>query len=99
MLEELLKEIEELKKYKKKYECAEKDKEYMSNYIYKEELNKFKETSYEVRANTHREEKCRCCRFNNDCNIKDCLPEDIGKPTKNKGWMPGYKVCEEFKWS
>lgn len=98
MLEQLLNEIEELKKYKEKYEHAEKDKERMSDYIYEEELNKFKEKVYEVRANIYREDICKCCRFNDGCNLKDCLPEDIGEPIKNKGWMPGYKTCGNFEW-
>lgn len=98
MLEQLLNEIEELKKYKEKYEYAEKDKKRMSDYIYEEELNKFKEKAYEVRANIYREDICKCCRFNDGCNLKDCLPEDIGEPIKNEGWMPGYKTCGNFEW-
>lgn len=98
MLEQLLKEINDLKEYKFKYECAEEDRKHMSNYIYEEELSKFKEKSYEARANKFREDTCKCCRFYYGCSIKEHLPEDIGKPIKSENWFPGYKTCEKFEW-
>lgn len=99
MLEEILKEIEELKEYKKKYECAEKDKERMSEYIYENELEKWKNKTYISKVKEYQENNCKDCRFCFGCDIKTHLSEDIGKPIKNKGWFPGKKMCGNFKWN
>lgn len=99
MLEELLNEIEELKEYKEKYEHAEKDKERLSEYVYKNELEKWKNKTYAFRVIEYQESTCNSCRFYDGCDIKEHLPEDIGKPTENKGWFPGKKTCGNFEWS
>lgn len=98
MLEELLNEIKELKEYKKKYESAEKDMEAMSQYIYENELEKWKNKAYAFRVIEYQESMCKSCRFYDGCDIKEHLPEDIGKPTENKRWFPGQKACGNFEW-
>ena len=99
MLEELLNEIKELKEYKKKYECAEKDKERLSEYIYKNELEKWKNKTYAFRVIEYQESMCKNCRFYDGCDIKEHLPEDIGKPIENKRWFPRQKTCGNFEWN
>lgn len=98
MLEQLLNEIEELREYKKKYEHAEKDKERLSEYIYKNELEKWGNKTYASRVKEYREDSCKNCRFHYGCDLKNHLPEGIGKPVENKGWFPGQKTCGNFEW-
>jgi hypothetical protein len=100
MLNELLEEIKELQSYKYKYECQAKDKERMSEELYNLMLEKYNNTSFEIRAENYRKEWCRCCRYNfcAECSIE--LPENIGMPIpSDKGWFPAKVSCKEFQWS
>lgn len=101
MLDELLKEIDELKKYKKLYEQQKKDKSRMSEELYELMMYKYNNIPYEERAEDYKKDMCKDCRHNYyDCEIKIKLPEDIRKPIpSDKEWIPGTRGCGEFKWS
>jgi len=98
MLNEFLKEIDELKNYKKLYEYQEVDKSRMSEMLYEYMLEKYNNTTYEQRVEDYKKDTCKDCRYKFYCEIK--LPEDIRKPIpSDKGWIPGTKGCGEFEWS
>jgi hypothetical protein len=101
MLDELLKEINEIKEYKKLYESQKKDKIRMSEALYELMMYKYNNISYEERAEDYRKDMCKDCMYNYyDCEIKTKLPDDIRKPiSSDKGWIPSTKGCGEFKWS
>ena len=97
MLEKFLKEINELKEYKKKYEHAVADKKTMSDVLYEYMLKEYNSMTTEERISVYKEENCRCCRYR-DC---DCdIPDDVTKPIpSDKGWIPARKSCGSFEWS
>lgn len=98
MLEEFLKEINELKEYKKKYERATKDKQAMSELLYDYMLQEYENTSKEKRIELYKIKCCNCCRYRDYCNIE--FPEDIWKPIPSeKAWIPEKTTCGSFKWS
>lgn len=100
MLDELLKEIEELKECNKKYEHALKDKQTMSDKLYEYMMKEYENMSYEDRCRTHIETTCMCCRYRDDCELKKCFPQEIWQPIpSDKAWIPGRKSCGEFRWS
>ena len=102
MIEELIKELLELKEYKKKYEYAQEDKQKMSNLLYDYMLNEWKNVSYEEHVKLYEDEWCSCCRYRSACNktIEGKLPKTIRKPVRSdKAWIPGRKGCEKFEWS
>lgn len=106
MLEEFLKEIEDLKKYKEKYKWSEKDKEKMSKLLFEYMTKEFKQKDYQTRVNEHISEFCRNCRYyygdNEECKWlegtpKDRLPENILEPIKSeKNFIPGKRICKDF---
>jgi hypothetical protein len=96
MLDELVKDLQELLDYKKKYEYIIKDKETMSDLLFELMTEKYNNTSYEDRREHFRENSCQCCRYEG-CNLE--LPQDIGKPIKSdKAWIPATKSCGNFQW-
>lgn len=107
MLEELFKEIQELREYKRKYEHAVKDKEYMSALLYKYMIKEYEGIPYEERAESYKNDWCRHCEHRNyydsDCwcyaGVEE-LPDDIRKPIpSDRGYVPALKSCEHFEWS
>ena len=97
MLDDFLKEIEELKKYKYKYESQKKDKQQMSNELFKLMTEKYNNMSYEQRVDEYTNDMCRCCRYKYNCEIK--LPDDILKPIESdREWFPAKTSCKEFEW-
>ena len=101
MLEDLVKELQEMQEYKKKYECALRDKQRMSDKLYEYMMDEYNNTSYEERSNYHIEHWCKHCRwrlFETDkCDMK--LPDDIMIPTPSiNAYFPQKKLCEEFEW-
>ena len=99
MLEELLKEIIELKEYKKKYEYALANEQRMSDELFMLMMAEYERTSYEQRVIEFKKKGCRDCRYryNEACSI--VLPEDIGMPIKSDmTWIPATKSCESFRW-
>ena len=108
IIERIVQEYNELKKYKSKYEHQNKDKEKMSEALYYFELKEYENTPYEQRVKKHIKENCSVCRYyygeNRDCKWlegtpKNRLPEDILKPIKSKeNYFPGHKICEDFAW-
>ena len=97
MLEELLKEITELKEYKKKYEYCLIEKQRMSDKLYRLMILEYGNTTPQQNIEEYKKHTCCDCRFQEGCHI--VLPQDIGKPIKNdEGWIPATKSCESFSW-
>lgn len=96
MLDELLKEIEDLKTYKIKYKNLQADKQKMSDMLYELMLREYETKTYEQRVEEYRKNMCQCCKFNGCACI---LPQDIGLPIQsNEAWIPATKGCKEFEW-
>ena len=100
MLEKLIKDIEDLQKYKLMYERQKIDKRTMSEELYKLMLEKYNTTPYEERASYFKKDMCHCCRYGNFARCEIELPEDIGMPVpSDRDWIPGKKGCAQFEWS
>lgn len=98
MLEQLIKELEELKEIKKKYECAIKDKQTMSEKLYEYMLKEYESTTKEERILHYKENTCKYCKYKNECNF--WLPDDIGEPIPSENaWFPATRGCGEFDWA
>lgn len=102
MIDELLKDIEDLKEYKYKFECQKKDKEKMSQLIYELMMEKYNNMSFEERVKDYKKRWCSCCKHGtippSQCFVD--LPEDIDKPIpSDKAWIPTKKSCGNFEWS
>lgn len=97
MLDELLKEINELKEYKKLYEYAIKDKKLMSERLYKYMMKEYESMTKEERIAYYKKECCNCCRYN-FCGYD--FPDDICKPIPSEiDFIPARVICKGFKWS
>ena len=68
MIEELIKELNELQEYKKKYERAQKYKKQMSDELYEYMMREYESMSREERIVSHRAECCNYCRYESYCN-------------------------------
>ncbi len=98
MIDEFLDEIKELQEYKKKYLCAAKDKQHMSDLLYEYMTNEYKRMSKQKRIEKYEEECCKCCRYREYCKFD--FPDDIYKPIKSdNAWIPGRVTCGNFEWS
>lgn len=98
MIEEILKELEELIQYKRKYEYAISDKQKLSDKVYEYEKEKFDKLTPEERVLKYKKDNCTRCRFGDLCNMT--LPHDIGMPVKSDlGYFPPTKMCGEFEWN
>lgn len=96
MLDELLKEIAELREYKNKYESAMKEKQAMSNLIYGYMMTEYEGLSKEDRILKYKKEFCANCKRENDCNCK--LPDDICKPIPSDNtWIPEIVICGRMR--
>lgn len=97
MIEELIKELQELQEYKHKYKCALKDKQTMSELLYDYMMQEYENTSKEKRIELHKTNCCSCCRYVDYCNIE--LQDDVWKPIPSeKAWIPAKTTCGEFRW-
>lgn len=100
MLDELLKEIQELKEFKKKYEYALKDKQKMSDKLYEYMMKEYENTPYEDRCDLHVKNMCKDCRYRDYCELNTDFPQEIWMPIpSDKAWIPGHKNCGKFEWS
>ena len=98
MIDEFLIDIQELKEYKHKYECVQKDKQKMSDLLFELMTNEYERTSYEDRKEHYKHDSCRDCRGYGYCELE--IPQDIGKPIKSDtAWIPATKSCGHFEWS
>lgn len=96
-LDELIKEIQDLKEKERQLECLKKDKKKMADKLLEYELKEYENTSVEERKEKYFKEICTCCRFN--CENSNCLPDDIGKPIESKvDYFPSHKGCKNFEW-
>lgn len=93
IIEKMIKEYQELKKYKGLYECQKEDKKKMSEKLYEYELKEYKLKEYEQRVEEHINEQCKDCKWyygkDKECKWlegtpKERLPQDILKPIKSK---------------
>ena len=101
IVNELLEELQELKKYKERYKSNEEDKKKLAQYVYNNELKEYYNTPYENRCKKFIEENCSCCRYNDEeCKYrKEGLRADILEPIENEGWFPSYQSCGGFEWN
>ena len=98
MIDEFINEIKELQEYKKKYLCAVKDKQCMSDLLYEYMTKEYKRMSKQKRIEKYEEECCKCCRYREYCKFD--FPDDIYKPIKSdNAWIPGRVTCGNFEWS
>ncbi len=96
-LDELIKEIQDLKEKERQLEHLKKDKKKMADKLLEYELKEYENTSVEERKEKYFKEICICCRFN--CENSNGLPDDIGKPIESKvDYFPSHKGCEDFEW-
>jgi hypothetical protein len=97
MLENLMKEINELQEKARELEHLKQDKKAIADKLLEYELKEYENTPVEERKEKYFKEMCRCCRY--DCESKDGLPDDIGKPVKSKvDYFPAHKGCKDFEW-
>lgn len=96
-LDELIKEIQDLKEKERQLEHLKKDKKKMADKLLEYELKEYENTSIEERKAKYFKETCSCCRFN--CENLKGLPDDIGKPIESKAdFFPSHKGCKDFEW-
>ena len=96
-LDELIKEIQDLKEKERQLEYLKKDKKKMADKLLEYELKEYENTSVEERKEKYFKENCSCCRFH--CENSKCLPDDIGKPIESKvDYFPAHKGCKDFEW-
>lgn len=97
MIDELIKEIQELEEYKEKYFTLIREKQIMSDRLYELMWDKYKSMTLEDRIKEYKDGWCSCCRH--DC--YDCdYPEDILMPIKSdKACIPDEKTCGNFRWA
>lgn len=97
ILDELIKEIQDLKEKEKQLEYLKKDKKKMADKLLEYELKEYENTSIEERKAKYFKETCSCCRFN--CENSNGLPDDIGKPIESiVDYFPSHKGCKDFEW-
>ena len=98
MLDEFIKDINELIEYKKKYEYILKDKQKMSDALYELYLEKYNNQSFEERRQLFVKDTCGCCKYYFDCDKH--LSKNVLMPIKSDtGWFPSRVGCDEFQWS
>ena len=94
-IDELIKEIQDLKEKERQLEYLKKDKKKMADKLLEYELKEYENTSIEERKAKYFKETCRCCRFH--CENSNGLPDDIGKPIKSEvDFFPSHKGCKEL---
>ena len=99
ILEQVLNEITELKEFKKLYGSQKKDKQKMSDELYKLMMYKYNAEPLIDRKSDYEINTCSCCRFEDWCNKDNTIPKDIGLPIKSENaWIPSTKGCGKFKW-
>lgn len=89
---------EEEEEFKEKDEYLLLDKKKMSEELYSLLLEKYERTPFDERKEKYKEDMCRCCRFNWNCD-KSIIPKNILKPVESdRDWIPARIGCEDFKW-
>lgn len=97
MLEELVKEISELKECKKRCEFIDRDRQYMSNLLYEYMIKEYESMSRQDILNEYKKEYCDYCRRKGWCRVG--FPDDIYKPVPSDiAWVPGRITCGNFEW-
>ena len=99
ILNQVLNEINELKEFKRLYESQKKDKQIMSDELYKLMMYKYNVTLFIDRKSHYEEDTCSCCRFEDWCNKDNTIPKNVGMPIKSENaWIPPTKGCGKFEW-
>lgn len=94
MIDELIKEIQELKEYKEKYFKLVGEKQRLSDELYKYMMKEYEKMSLGQCVDAYENEWCICCKhYKEQC----ILPEDILRPIRSdKAWIPEKKSCDSF---
>lgn len=96
MLDVIIKELNELKDFKSKYEHSLVDRRTMAKKLFQLMIEKHNNQTYEERCEIHRNDYCKCCR---SCGCGRELPEDVLTPIENNDWIPSIKTCKHFELS
>ena len=106
IIEKMIEEYKELKKYKKECEHLKVDKKKMADALFDFELKEYHNTSYEDRVKKYQKEFCQYCRYfygkNNECKWlegtpNNRLPDDILKPIRHDtDFFPAHKGCKDY---
>lgn len=96
-IDELIDEIQELKKQSLELKNLKEDKKKMADKLYEYELKEYENTTIDERKEKYFNEMCRNCRHY--CESKDVLPDDINMPVKtDRDYFPAHKGCKKFEW-
>lgn len=97
MIDEFIKEIQELKEKCKQLESLKVDKKKMADKLLEYELKEYEQIPIQERKEKYFNETCINCR--RGCIGSSGLPDDIGKPIKSEfDYFPSHKSCEIFEW-
>lgn len=96
-IDEIIKELQDLKQKEQELECLKKDKKKMADKLYEYELKEYQNTTIDERKERYFNEMCKHCRH--CCENKDELPDDINMPVRtDNDYFPAHKSCKEFEW-
>lgn len=96
-IDEIIKELQELKQKEQELEYLKKDKIKMADKLYEYELKEYENTTIDERKEKYFNEMCKNCRH--FCDNKNKLPDDINKPIRtDNDYFPAHKGCSEFEW-
>lgn len=97
MIDDFIKEIQELKEKCKKLESLKVDKKKMADKLLEYELKEYEQIPIQERKEKYFNKTCIHCR--RGCIGSSGLPDDIGKPIKSEvDYFPSHKRCEDFMW-
>jgi hypothetical protein len=100
MLEDFIKDIQELIEYKKKYEDAMVARQRMSDALYELYLEKYNNQTFEERKEKYIKEQCKDCRSSWYGCKHDIIPDNVGMSIRSdRAWVPARVGCSEFNWS
>lgn len=96
-IDELIDEIQELKKQSLELKDLKEDKKKMADKLYEYELNEYNQTSVSERKEKWYNEWCLNCR--KDCKDKRKITNDVYLPIRDdRDYFPAHKGCKEFDW-
>lgn len=97
MIDDFIKEIQDLKEKCKELESLKVDKKKMADKLLEYELKEYEQIPIQERKEKYFNETCIHCR--RGCVGSSGLPDDIGKPIKSEvDYFPAHKSCEDFMW-
>lgn len=97
IIDSIIKELENLKRYKEMYENQKKERKVMRDKIYELMMKEYDRLEYKDKVKDFQENTCIICRHNKDCNIT--LPQDISIPVQLfNSDIPPTRGCLSFEW-